>query len=31
MSKVNIDWNSLGFSYQPISQRYVANYNDGKW
>ena len=31
MSKVNVDWNSLGFSYQPISQRYVANYENGKW
>ena len=31
MSKVNVDWSKLGFSYQPISQRYVANYKDGKW
>ena len=31
MSKVNVDWSKLGFSDQPISQRYVANYKDGKW
>ena len=31
MSNVHVDWNSLGFSYQPISERYVANYKDGKW
>jgi branched-chain amino acid aminotransferase len=31
MANVNIDWNSLGFSYQPIAQRYVANFKDGKW
>lgn len=31
MSKVDVDWNNLGFNYQPISQRYVANYRNGKW
>lgn len=31
MAKVNVDWSNLGFSYQPISKRYVANYKDGKW
>lgn len=31
MAKVNVDWNNLGFAYQPISQRYVANFKDGKW
>lgn len=31
MANVNIDWSSLGFSYQPITKRYVANYKDGKW
>ncbi len=31
MANVNIDWNALGFSYQPIAQRYVANFKDGKW
>lgn len=31
MSKVNLDWDNLGFAYQPTSQRYVANYKDGKW
>jgi branched-chain amino acid aminotransferase len=31
MSKVNIEWDKLGFEYQPIAQRYVANYKDGKW
>ena len=31
MSNVNIDWSKLGFAYQPIAQRYVANYKDGKW
>lgn len=31
MSSVNIDWSKLGFNYQPIAQRYVANYKDGKW
>ena len=31
MAKVNVDWSKLGFAYQPISRRYVANYKDGKW
>ena len=31
MSNVNIDWSKLGFEYQPIAQRYVANFKDGKW
>ncbi len=31
MANVNIDWDNLTFSYQPVSKRYVANYKDGKW
>ncbi len=31
MSKANIDWGKLGFSYSKTPQRYVANYKDGKW
>lgn len=31
MTKVNIDWSDLGFSYQPITKRYVADYKDGEW
>lgn len=31
MAEVNVDWSKLGFSYQPITKRYVANYKDGKW
>ena len=31
MSNVNINWSALGFEYQPIAKRYVANYKDGKW
>ena len=31
MAEVNVDWSNLGFNYQPISKRYVANYKDGKW
>ena len=31
MAEVNVDWSKLGFNYQPISKRYVANYKDGKW
>ena len=31
MANVNIDWSKLGFSYQPITKRYVANYKDGHW
>lgn len=27
----NVDWSKLGFEYQPITKRYVANYKDGKW
>ena len=30
MANVNVDWANLGFSYQPITKRYVANYKDGK-
>ena len=30
MSNVNINWSALGFEYQPIAKRYVANYKDGK-
>ena len=28
MSNVNINWSALGFEYQPIAKRYVANYKD---
>ena len=31
MEKANLDWSSLGFGYQTIGQRYVANYKDGVW
>lgn len=31
MSNVNIDWSKLGFEYQPIAQRYVANFKGGEW
>ena len=31
MANVNIDWPNLGFNYQPITKRYVANYKDGHW
>ena len=31
MANVNVDWSNLGFSYQPITKRYVANFKDGKW
>ena len=31
MAKVDLDWDNLGFAYQPISKRFVANYKDGKW
>lgn len=31
MANANVDWANLGFAYQPISKRYVANYKDGKW
>jgi branched-chain amino acid aminotransferase len=31
MTKVSLDWSSLGFGYMPISKRYVATYKDGKW
>ena len=31
MTKKNIDWSNLSFSYQPTDKRFVANYKDGKW
>ena len=31
MASVNVDWSNLGFSYRPISKRYVANFKNGKW
>ena len=31
MASVNGDWSNLGFSYRPISKRYVANFKNGKW
>lgn len=31
MGKVDINWSEIGFEYRPISERYVANYKDGKW
>lgn len=31
MANAKVDWANLGFAYQPISKRYVANYKDGKW
>ena len=31
MANVNVDWSNLGFAYQPITKRYVANFKDGKW
>ncbi len=31
MGKVNLDWGNMDFSYRETSQRYVANYKDGKW
>jgi branched-chain amino acid aminotransferase len=31
MEKKNIDWKNLSFSYQPIDQRYVADYVNGAW
>lgn len=30
-SKVNLDWNNLGFSYMRTDVRYVSYYKDGKW
>lgn len=31
MSKVDLDWHSIGFSYRQTPYRFVANYKDGKW
>ncbi len=31
MSKVDLDWSSIGFSYRQTPQRFVANYKNGKW
>ena len=31
MEKQNLDWSQIGFNYRVTSQRYVANYKDGKW
>ena len=31
MEKKDIDWGSLGFSYQRTDKRFVANYKNGKW
>ena len=31
MEKQNLDWSKIGFNYRQTSQRYVANYKDGKW
>lgn len=31
MEKKDIDWSSLGFSYQQTDMRYVSNYKDGAW
>ena len=31
MANAKVDWANLGFAYQPIGKRYVANYKDGKW
>ncbi len=31
MDKKNIDWENLGFSYQPTDLRFVANYKNGAW
>ncbi len=31
MSKQNIDWSNLGFSYIETGERFFANYKDGKW
>ena len=31
MSKKNLDWANIGFSYMVADKRYVSNYKDGKW
>jgi branched-chain amino acid aminotransferase len=31
MEKKDIDWGSLGFTYQPTDYSYVSNYADGAW
>ena len=31
MAKADIDWGNLGFAYRALPERYVANYEDGKW
>ena len=31
VEKKNIDWSSLGFSYQKTDYRFVANFKDGAW
>lgn len=31
MGKKEMDWSSIGFNYHVTSERYVANYKDGKW
>ena len=31
MGKANLDWSHIDFSYRKTSQRYVANYRNGKW
>ena len=31
VEKKNIDWSSLGFSYQKTDYRFVANFKDGSY
>ncbi len=31
MSKKNLDWASIGFSYHVADYRFVSNFKDGKW
>ena len=31
VEKKNIDWSSLGFSYQKTDYRFVSNFKDGAW
>ena len=31
VQKKDIDWQSLGFAYQPTDYSYVSNYKDGAW
>ena len=31
MAKADIDWGNLGFAYRALPERYVVNYEDGKW